>query len=181
MSKKKQKKAVKSIIEPFVKRLAEGKSDTWEECKKLIQELSGFTQSQSALKEAFPMDESAIEGAYCHAYNFYQHGHYETSSFLLRLLTTWDPNDYRFIFALATNQHLLKDYRAAIQNYLKAVDLQPNQALPYFHLADCYQQLNELKPALSSYESCVAIAGEQEEYASIVNRCEMAIKGLRKK
>ncbi len=59
------------------------------------------------------------------------------------------------------------EYREALEYYTKIIEIDPEFAETYYHIADCYRQLDELPDALRAAEKAAELAPDNYEYATM--------------
>jgi len=74
----------------------------------------------------------------------------------------------------ANNAYLSKDYQAAISEYWQVVRLAPNNFQALYNLASCYEQIEDYKNALQTYEKAL----EQNRTAGEVQKAVVRVKQL---
>lgn len=73
------------------------------------------------------------------------------------------PRHTQSMLNMSTAYVLLKDYNKSIETLLKAVEIEPKNAIYLYNLAYVYQMKGELSQAKKYYAQTVANAGEKEE------------------
>jgi type III secretion system low calcium response chaperone LcrH/SycD len=101
----------------------------------MAQQLLGIRQAWS---NPFGFSAEEIEAAYLVGYQYYQAGQYREAERLFHVLVTNSPAERRFLMALAGAHQMLAQYEDAIRFYVCASMLDVDDAVPTFHIAECF-------------------------------------------
>lgn len=71
------------------------------------------------------------------------------------------PEDSFILFAIAKEYEKLKDQEAALQQYLKLRELDPEYVGLYYHLGKLYEQQAAEAQAVEAYEAGMVVAKKQ--------------------
>lgn len=119
------------------------------------------------------IDEASLNTAYTLGYASYSAGRYAEARDFFALLVFWDPNDPNFHFGLAASHHMLKNYQFAIEQYLACIASDIDNPIPWFHMADCYIQLENWKMALVNLKAVLIRTEGKEEFAEIRKKVKL--------
>jgi tetratricopeptide (TPR) repeat protein len=72
----------------------------------------------------------------------------------------------------ATNFFFKQDYQNAIKEYSLELQSKPNDARIYFNLGVCYEKLNELENAITSYKTAIEKDPNMKEAQEAINRLQ---------
>lgn len=165
-----------------VKRAAEAvgsqvKAQAASKMKGVSQEL---LQKGQVPKDLLGMNDAMMEGIYGQAYRLYNTGKYRDACQLFRLLIMLNTSEPKYIMGLAACFHMLKEYKSAVETYLLAAMIEPDNPVPHFHASDCYIQSNNQVSALVSLEMAVKRAGKKPQFATLKDRALLTIQSLKK-
>lgn len=141
--------------------------------------------AETMLKGAIPKEElgytpEKIVGIYGQAYSLYNTGNYKDAAQLFRLLVVLDPAEFKYMFALASCFHMMKEYMNAVKVYTVCGLLDPQNPIPQFHASDCYIQMRDRISALIVLELAIKYAGNKPEYQVLKDRALMTMSGIKK-
>jgi tetratricopeptide (TPR) repeat protein len=88
----------------------------------------------------------------------------------------WDPHRAAKNIEVGDFYFKRKNYRAAIDRYQEALDYKPNDAEANFHLAQCYEKLNQPEDATKHYEEYLRIMPQ----GPLAPQVRAALDGLKK-
>lgn len=131
-------------------------------------------------KDLLGMNDAMMEGIYGQGYRLYNTGKYRDASQLFRLLIMLNASEPKYIMGLAACFHMLKEYKSAVETYLIAAMVEPDNPVPHFHSSDCYMQMNNNISALVALEMAVKRAGKKPQYATLKDRALLTIQSLKK-
>lgn len=131
-------------------------------------------------REAMGFTDEMIDTLYDYGYRRFTSGNYDEAEVVFRLLLALDPNDAKYPFALATSYHHQKKYKNAADSYYLASFLDPLSPLPFFHMSDCFLQMDDKFSALVALGNTIRRAEIDISYANILDRAKMAFESLEK-
>lgn len=138
---------------------------------------SAFSKSVS-IKSIVGVEDKKVEAIYAQAYLLYNTGRYQDATELFRILITMDSSDVRFYAGFAACLHMLKAYDGAVGAYTLYAMMDPNNPVPHFHLSDCHLQREDFYSARAALTTAIQLAGENVEYKTIKERCQITLEGL---
>ncbi len=133
-----------------------------------------------APKDVLGLTDAMIEGIYGQAYRLYNTGKYQDASRIFRLLLMINASEPKYAMGFAACFHMAKEYKAAVDAYMLAANLDPGNPIPFFHASDCYIQLKDPVSATVALQMVVKRSGDKPEYKTIKDRAVMSIEGLKK-
>ena len=139
-----------------------------------------FLQHGKLPAEAFGFTSEKLEAIYGQAYRLYNTGKFKEAADLFRLLAMANPAEAKYQMGLAACFHMKKEFKNAIQTYTLATALDGTSPLPYFHLSDCFMQINDKASAYLSLEMAVKRAGEKAEFQVLKERALLTMQSLKK-
>lgn len=88
---------------------------------------------------------------------------------LTQLLTMLkeDPKSSFIIFAIAKEYEGQNEIEKAINEYNKLKSIDPNYVGLYFHLGNCYKELEEKDKAISTFDEGIKIANELGDHHAL--------------
>lgn len=145
----------------------------------LIEEtLAKMQADHLSLQEALGFTPAIMEVIYQHGYHFFQSGKYQDALLVFNLLHQLNPEDARFIFAIAGCHHYTKNYMEAATHYI-AYELKDSQnPVPYFHLYDCFAKAGYPLIAQKALEEAFYLAGLQPKYAELKQKIQLELNHL---
>ena len=69
----------------------------------------------------------------------------------------WNPHKAMKDIEVGDFYFRRKNYRAALSRYEEALEYKPNDAMAHFHMAECFEKLNEVEDALAHYHEYLKI------------------------
>lgn len=138
---------------------------------------AAFSKSAS-IKKIANVSDKKVEAIYAQAYLLYNTGRYRDATELFRILITIDSSDVRFYAGFAACLHMLKEYDGAVGAYTLYSVMDPHNPIPHFHLSDCHLQREDFYSARAALTMAIQLAGDNVEYKTIKERCEITLQGL---
>lgn len=142
--------------------------------------LKKFVGSGSTPKDILGISDEKSESIYANAYLLYNTGKYGDAIHLFRLLIMMDPSEIKYILGLSACFHMQKEYRKAVDTYSLCAAMDTESPIPYFHLSDCFLQLQDKPSALIALEMAVQRAGDKIQYQILKDRALLTIDSLKK-
>lgn len=132
-------------------------------------------------KDVLGISKQDLEVLYSLAWNLYEHGKYEESFHMFRLMIMMDHFEFKFLFGLAACMHMMEQYFSAATAYMIASTLNPRHVWSHFHAAECYLKLHD--PISASVSLGLAIEASQGEKGldALRERCSIAREKLIRK
>lgn len=121
-------------------------------------------------KDFVRLDENQLEELYFHAYDFFQAKKYQEALNLFRFLILLDISQYRFLYGLGKTLQEMNYNLMAVNVFMLAVAIEPENPVPYFNVADCSIFIEDTVAALFWLEKTIEVCDEQEKYQSLKNR-----------
>lgn len=107
---------------------------------------------------------------YTYAYHFYRNGKFGQACDFFETLTTIDRFNSIYRKGLAASYKMLNDYENALDNYIVAVMLEPNDPMIHAHAADCCFALGQTERGLMAIESAEQKAAGKEEFCQVLSQ-----------
>jgi type III secretion system low calcium response chaperone LcrH/SycD len=134
-----------------------------------------------ALMDILGISKEKEEKYYRHAYLLYNTGRYKDAASIFRnVLMPLHTTESKYILGLAACCHMLKEYKMAAGVYLIVSSIDPLNPIPFFHASDCYIQIGDLISATTVLEMAIKRAMDKKEYATLKQRAEITLNGLKK-
>ncbi len=116
-----------------------------DEChRKVLSKISAISEKVEKCKKS----EAVEEMEYLKAYFLYEKGHYSESAVSFTKLLLVNGMKKNYWFGLAAAEQLAKNYQASLSAWSMAALLDPFDAYPHFHAAECLLSQGEVKEAL---------------------------------
>jgi type III secretion system low calcium response chaperone LcrH/SycD len=172
MEKVEMKKAADDILKESKNKLS---PQTKRQLEKTIELLGN---EKISLKEAIGMTKEREEALYNKGYALFQSGQYGQALNLFVMLYNLDNDSFQYLFSVASCHHQLKNYEMAGSAYLLSSSIEPLNPMPYFHMFDCFMKTNNLPAAATYLGLAIEMAKRDKNYAMILARAEMEMKGV---
>lgn len=140
--------------------------------------LSKMESELLPFKEAAGLSPEVLEGIYQYGYNFFQSGKYQEALSVFNLLRFIDGNNERYTFSIAATHHHLKKYPEAVGNYILCELLNPNDPLPYYHMAACFTNMRQPELAFNAMKMANQLAAQDPKFAALKERTEFELEHL---
>lgn len=147
--------------------------------KKSIDTLLDNINKGMVIQDALGISDGTKENLYNQAYQMYQAGRYVDALRVFRVLVLLCAEDPRFAFGIASCFHMLKEYKNAIEAYMKCLLLDATNPLPFYHSADCYVHMDNKFGAIISLEMALKRAEKRPEFQPMVKRAHLFMESLR--
>lgn len=114
-----------------------------------------------------------LEYLYGHAYRMFTAGQYKNAAVLFSFLIVLNSANFKHHMALGACFHRMGQHVEAMNQYMAAFFLNPDNPLPFYHISDCYIKLKKLDYAAFSLGMAIALAGNDPQYLKIKERAEL--------
>lgn len=180
--------------EEIIKELESNKKMSQDEIKEAIAKLDMKAGDQA--KEAFSMlleramasnmvpkaalgvSDEMMESMYAHAYNLYNQGMYEESSYMFRMLILLDISELKYFMGMAACLHMMEDYENAIRVYSMLGLMSDHDPLPFYHASDCYMKLEQPLAARLMLQQALRECEGRSEHKMLAERIQMMVESL---
>lgn len=150
-----------------------------EQEKKLAEEaLVKIYEEEMPPKDAIGFTKGMMEGLYAFAYRLYMTGKFKEAAVMFFFLVRLDPTDPRLSFGLGATNHMLKEYRKAIDGYMLSISQQPGYPIPYYHMCDCFLHLNDTWCAIFCLRAVINTCAKDPLFAKIKERSRLMLAQL---
>ncbi len=129
-----------------------------------------------SLKDAMQISDSLLEQVYSLAYSYYQVGKYKDAGALFQFLAGTSPKTFKYVYGLASCQHQQKDYENASFGFFIASELEQQNPLPIYYIADSFYQLGHFEGALEYFNLVAQMTKNQPKWASLREQCLLISK-----
>ncbi len=130
------------------------------------------------LKEASGVSDEMEEEIYAIAHGYYDQGKYLEAATLFQVLAKLNPNEFKYIYGLASAHHQHKDFINASLGFYTAHALEPMNPMPTFYLADCFLNLEGYSDALHFLKITIELCKLKPEHKELGEKCELIKKTL---
>ncbi len=130
--------------------------------------------------EAMGLSDEMLENLYAYGNTLFNTGNYQKAQQVYLALCYLKPTHSKFMLALASTYHKMKDYPNATFGYVHSASLDKDNPLPLFYLYDCFMQQNLFPSALEALIEAIKRCGSNKEHARLKAKCLMIIKSLQK-
>jgi type III secretion system low calcium response chaperone LcrH/SycD len=144
--------------------------------QRLIDAFKENYYGRKTFAERFKVNEELLSGTYAVAFTKYNHGMYAEARNFFNLLVLMDEYNPDYRFGMAATLHMLHEYDEAIPHYNVCTVLDLDNPIPWFHLADCYMQLEKWDLAMFALRSVVHRVKNKELFKEIQNKSEVLIE-----
>lgn len=122
-------------------------------------------------RHAMGLTPDFMNMVYNFGYNSYNAGQYEEAEQMFEFLNFVEPGSPVYLLALAASHQKLKDFEKAIELYFSLAIIDNETPLPYYHIADCYEQLNHPEGVLLGLNGAISRCGDDQKYAKLKGKC----------
>lgn len=155
--------------------------DLKQDAQEKLHKLTGKTFKQGMTpKDTLGLSDAMVEGIYGQAYRLYNTGKYKDASQLFRVLVMLNPLEPKYTIGLGACFHMMKDYKSAIDTYTLATVMDTESPIPFYHISDCYTQINDNVSAAVALEMAIKRAGDKPEYKKLKDRALLTLESLKK-
>lgn len=150
------------------------------ETKELRDVLKAVYLDGKSPKEAMKIDDEVITQFYSYAYNLYQGGKFKEASSVFYTLISLDPQSPRNMLGLAACFHKMQLYKEAAKYYFACSLADADSPIPFFHMADCFIQLDDPLDAHIALTAAAKRCGSDPTYATLKGKCHAMLESLKK-
>lgn len=168
----------KMIVEQVAKY---GDKLTEEEKKQQIDALKKVFIQGLSPRLAMGISGDFMKIVYGHAYHLYNGGRYQEANDFFKILVQLDPDVPHYHMGLAASYQKLGHYENAIQCYFGLAIIDQTTPIPFYHIADCYEQLNQPLGIIMALGGAVSRSGDNPQYAKIKARSSAMLSGWKSK
>jgi len=129
--------------------------------------------------KAMGISDQFLEFVYGHAGNTFNAGKYDEAAKMYKLLRIYNPQDPRFPMALAACYHRQKKYQEALEMYMVVHMLDSESFAPFYHMSDCFIQLNQQAAAAVVLFKALAMTEGRTDLGPIRERIKMTLDALK--
>lgn len=147
--------------------------------EKLIHEL--VSSKDKLPYQVLKLPEKDLEQMYQQGKGFYDTGNYKKAKATFYTLSVLNPSEFNYVFSFAATLHVLKEYRLAKSFYLGATLIDPANPMPYYHLYDCYMQLNDTFMAALHLNAVIQATKGKDAFKELKKRAELELETLNPK
>jgi len=150
--------------------------------KKPIEEVfSRMQEKKLTVQEALSINPTMIESIYAEGYKLFKSGKYRDAIAVFTFLRNFEPESYRYSFAVASCYQYLKEYNSALENYLLCTNLDLHNPIPHFHMYDCFMKLDYPFAAFRELIATILLANQDlDKYSSLKEKATLEFKKLKK-
>lgn len=157
-----------ALIESKVEKL--GGNCNLEEKDLLRSIFTNILQKGMSIMEALHFPVEQVELIYSYGCSLYEAGSYKDANRIFFYLVNLNSEDPRFSFAYASSFHKLKEYGEAAAFYLLSAQKDSKNPYPWFHMGDCYIQMDQKDVAVVMLIQAIQVAGEDARYEKLVQQ-----------
>jgi len=154
-----------------LKAYADASYSIWEEAvsrmRKKIQDSAFVPSIFEPLQEQMSIPWAWMDRAYQVANDLLAAKRYDDAQDVYLFLSNLQPAVFEYWFGVATCQHVLGKYEEAANTYSICLLFQPENALIFFQLADCFFQGREKECGMQTLEYCIEYAQKDEQYKDL--------------
>lgn len=127
-------------------------------------------------KEAMGLSNHLLESIYTHAIESYYAGVKDKALLYLRVLTLIDPTNPKYSLALGMVLQLTKAFQQAVFAYALSTAQDPTNPIPWFHMGDCYHELNVEEKTIFSLKKAIELGKDHPKYQKLVNQSQLLLR-----
>lgn len=133
----------------------------------LIQ-LEAYTPSPLlSLQEQMDIPWEWMDRAYAVGNQLFDNKRYAEAEDVYYFLCHMQPSVFDYWLGQATCQHVLGKFQTAIDTYAMSLILNPDSALVFFQMADCFLHMSEKERSLKSLDFCIECTEDDETQKSL--------------
>lgn len=129
-----------------------------------------------APRHAMGISPDMMNLLYTFGFNSYNAGQYADAKQSFEMLNFLEPLSPKYLMGLAATHHKLKEYEKAVELYFTLVLVDEESPVPYFHIADCYEQLDNPGGVLLGLGGAISRCGMDQRFAKLKGRCYTMMK-----
>lgn len=133
-----------------------------------------------SLQQILGLSDLLLEEIYTVAYSFYSQGKYNEAVGLFQILAASKPQCYKYMLGVSSCYHQLKLYNEAAFGFFLAFDVEPENPIPPYYIADSLMKLNQLEESEDFLDITIGICGNKPEYSILKARCDIMKDSLKK-
>jgi type III secretion system low calcium response chaperone LcrH/SycD len=152
-----------------------------EEKKEVAKLFVKILEQGESPKKAMGISDEELAQLYSFAYHQFTSENYEDARELFKFLLTLDPANHSYATCLGVCHHRLNSYEFALQAYMLASFLAPEDPLPCFYAYDCLMNLKNEASAASMLSNVIAKAGDNKLYETIKKNAATLLERLEQK
>ncbi|MFN0064791.1 MAG: SycD/LcrH family type III secretion system chaperone [Chlamydiales bacterium] len=141
--------------------------------------LKRMKEENISLKEAAQVNDHFLEEVYSLAHAHYERGNYKESLSLFQLLSGIAPSTHKYVFGLSANFHQMGKFEDAMYGFYLALNIDPENPIPAFYIADCLLKLNFKAEAEEFLNLTIEIAVEKPQYAEMKHKSLLMLNTLK--
>jgi tetratricopeptide (TPR) repeat protein len=139
-----------------------------------------FKLAKGYLKNALRVAPKSLEALYAFALVCQDKGDYNEAIAIYHTILTMDKFAEPYFNLGFIHQEYLKVYSVAIENYTKAIEIEPNYLNAYYNRALCYEQQQELNAAEKDLRTALRLDPQYTNAALVLERVLNSITEKRK-
>jgi len=151
---------------------------TPEQITQLQSVVEGFLTQGLTLADLKGIPAADLEAVYAGAWQHLMEGRAADALPDLALLVAHNPWDARFEFALALTLQQLGRHEPALQHYLQAVLLDPDNAACTLRLGECLEALGQAAAAQEAYRRCIDLSWQSVADAELRRYAQLGLDRL---
>lgn len=132
-------------------------------------------------QHAFRVTDEQMEAIYAWGYILQEQQQYEKASRVFQYLCYLNHYDVRGWVALGFCREKRRLYESALQAYIMAGTLAPQDPVPPLRATECLLLMGHLEPAESTAQRVVQLAGDDPRYQRRRDRAEKLLKAIHKR
>lgn len=132
-----------------------------------------------SLQQILGLSDLLLEEIYTVAYSFYSQGKYNEAVGLFQILAASKPQCYKYMLGVSSCYHQLKLYNEAAFGFFLAFDVEPENPIPPYYIADSLMKLNQLEESSDFLDITIGICGNKPEFSILKARCDIMKDSLK--
>lgn len=171
-------KDMKEVIDSAVTHAVKEAPDINKE--ELAEALRAYFEERKPFYKSFNINEELIEQLYSTAYQEFQSGKFNDALASFEVLNTLDPTEAKYIFGKALCFKELKKMPQAVNEFIRLGIVDYGNPIPYWHMYECYDEMNDLWGAGAALGAVVYLSGSFDQYADLKQKALVALNSVSK-
>lgn len=130
--------------------------------------------------QSIGLNDDFMQSLYSIAYQTFQSGKFNEALANFQVLSTFDPADPKFALGLALCYKEMKKYPRAIEQLIQCTTIDPEDPIPYWHLYECFDEINDPWAAGSFLGAVIYICDQKQTNVDLRKRAEIALQQVSK-
>lgn len=139
-----------------------------------------FYEKGIPIYQSIGLNDDFMKFLYSTAYQMYQSGKFNEAIANFQVLSTFDPTEPKYALGMALCYKEMKKYPHAIEELLQCTSINPEDPIPYWHLYECFVEINEPWGAGSALGAVIYLCDQTQTNTDLKKRAEIALQQVSK-